>query len=1473
MSIGGGNTVIRIDSVANNAGFTSSASALVAHNRLIEALNRSQESRMDRIYRAHRRLERIVATSIGAFGKFTTLLSKGFAISLAATSAALLGIKGALVAGRLAARGFNVVMQGLATAAAAAAVALSTLAAAQREYAAASSSYAYQATQFKSSLMVSASALRLFTSNQQLAISGQESLTQAFSAISKVTPVTGELVKATEALGDFVATTGDMKNIASAGEFLASLVKSGQLTEDLAKGADKLGPRFADAMKQLRERGVTSAQAVIEELTSGAAAASVGVQGMLNTVNNTLFGTFKRNFQILRNDFADLGEFFLEPATTSTQRIFATLRSGVYRASSSIIGFGNATFFGGLETAVAKLTDFFVNFLVKYLPKLEGMGGKISEVFTQIKRGYGAFADALKSLEPAGDVLWNFVKAVASPVFTSFGRGLGDFQDTLLANEDSLMSFGNAIGDFFVAVGQLFGEMKRVLMDVLPVLEKIVDAMAGIVRALTAVVGGLGGLFGGQAGGVAALGGMFLGSQLFGALGQRVGRRTANMVYGDVRDVGGRQRRGRGGMPFLGGGGVAGQGQGLRSERSGLARNATVRRLLGPPRRQAMQPLRALPTSSPLPSFGLPEGQRQAMIAAHQRHIAAINQQNYAIRQSNRQIQANNRLARNQYMRSARGRAYRGVSRLRRGQTGAAMAAAPLLASMALGQIAPEGEVSNNAQNALSTLAMAGMVGNMFGRAGATMGVAAPFILGQFGESVGAKGAGMTGTGLSAIAALRAFGVIGTPAALIGGGAVAAAGGGMMAGGAIERATGSRALGGLGAAATGALAGAAFGSIVPGVGTAVGAVAGAATGAIIGAVSYAFTKSEAARQAEEAATQFAQRIATRVTGFVQQGKFGSARGELGDLRSNALLARLYLSGMGDFEARTQLLNMRQYRNVRAQRGGKSPNAAYYALRQEEQDALASNDPLIQRARESGDPEAFLKKYLERTKTTRQELAGTMETVNRNTTILSRITGKSRTEIERLARTVGFDLTQKITDFKKAVEEIADLKIWGTLKELTQIKTDKFGKIVTSITEPIIQAEETRLAVDQAFANLASLGGGTAAEQAEAFRLATQYEMFITGGDVDQALENLRNLFGDGGTMFQIVDGVPQALSGLEDKMGTIKNLVRDAFDKYYREILDTNLASLRAEITTGKFKNKLPLAAATAIERTFGILTPEQKKDFMTGLEDAIAAGPDQTVRLFGYDRTGIEEDMARGMGMETALSPLEQWARGWGIDLQNAGTVATQNIDIAANNLAEGGQQIIEAIQAINTSIADYAPVAGPLVMLAMLEMLKGGDTATPRSDTATPRSGRFGDTAGSRFSRTLQSHRALNGRFPGRRQITSGIRGFGLGSLSSDHTTGMAYDLTGDNLGAYALAARSAGGFAEFHGSAGNRHLHVVPGHYGDTANPVGMGSSSVSTDSSQNVFNININPSQNASAEQIAEQVMVRIERAQRSSRERS
>lgn len=162
------------------------------------------------------------------------------------------------------------------------------------------------------------------------------------------------------------------------------------------------------------------------------------------------------------------------------------------------------------------------------------------------------------------------------------------------------------------------------------------------------------------------------------------------------------------------------------------------------------------------------------------------------------------------------------------------------------------------------------------------------------------------------------------------------------------------------------------------------------------------------------------------------------------------------------------------------------------------------------------------------------------------------------------------------------------------------------------------------------------------------------------------------------------------------------------------------------------------------------------------------------------------------------------------------------------------------------------------------------GTFTLLPGDDTKTPRAKQFGDTSVSRRLRsTLGAHAAMDGRLTGKRTITSSYRTFNLGSPSSDHASGAAYDLTGQNLGQYAKMVRSGGGFAEFHGVNANRHLHVVP-KTGDTYTT--KADSMGGTTPMAPVVNVNVYPSPGMNVDQLVAKTIRAQEKAMRDIRER-
>jgi hypothetical protein len=157
---------------------------------------------------------------------------------------------------------------------------------------------------------------------------------------------------------------------------------------------------------------------------------------------------------------------------------------------------------------------------------------------------------------------------------------------------------------------------------------------------------------------------------------------------------------------------------------------------------------------------------------------------------------------------------------------------------------------------------------------------------------------------------------------------------------------------------------------------------------------------------------------------------------------------------------------------------------------------------------------------------------------------------------------------------------------------------------------------------------------------------------------------------------------------------------------------------------------------------------------------------------------------------------------------------------------------------------------------------------------DTSSPKGSAVGDTTSSRLGQTMARHSAIDGALSGKRTVTSGYRNWGLGSLGSDHLTGRAVDVVGDNLVSYRDAVKRNGGFAEFHGNGASRHVHAVPGAIGDGRAPASYQPARSGSSASGGGMSVTVNINgANSSPEEIANRVMAKIKDAERARRERS
>jgi hypothetical protein len=281
-----------------------------------------------------------------------------------------------------------------------------------------------------------------------------------------------------------------------------------------------------------------------------------------------------------------------------------------------------------------------------------------------------------------------------------------------------------------------------------------------------------------------------------------------------------------------------------------------------------------------------------------------------------------------------------------------------------------------------------------------------------------------------------------------------------------------------------------------------------------------------------------------------------------------------------------------------------------------------------------------------------------------------------------------------------------------------------------------------------------------------------------------------------------------------------------------------------------------------------------------TNLQARLEADPVLSAELNTWVTTATEQikNLPKDFSMESFLDAKTQTilnnleARG----IQVTPETETQVRQMLQNSFAGpdgAGNRMTEALAAGGRSVAASIRAAFGSAKLKF-EIKINGETQTVNVQGVRidAKSTSASDTSTARFGRTVARHQALDGMVAGKRTITSGLRTNNLGSINSDHRFGYAYDLVGQNLGAYASNVKRAGGFAEFHGRGGSRHLHVVPGQgaIGDTASPIGPIGSSMGVTTTN--INIQVYAPEGASPAAIADEVMTRINRAQRDSVER-
>jgi hypothetical protein len=458
----------------------------------------------------------------------------------------------------------------------------------------------------------------------------------------------------------------------------------------------------------------------------------------------------------------------------------------------------------------------------------------------------------------------------------------------------------------------------------------------------------------------------------------------------------------------------------------------------------------------------------------------------------------------------------------------------------------------------------------------------------------------------------------------------------------------------------------------------------------------------------------------------------------------------------------------------------------------------------------------------------------LDMYNRNLRDLVRVTGMAEEELIATAMAVDVDLSSNLLNLQEILAKTG-LAVGRFGQDFNNAIYMVLGEAVAAIQQAskVVQAPRVLDEAGKTFAELAGAGNVTTEDRERL--LSTFYEQIslIYGRDPLAAARLVQEQIGSAGDPGKQFTTVGSELFGLQDIF----------FAGGGAEMAKAGLGEISAGL-----------------------------QDLIVGNIVSAVAGQGGTIS------TSVVQDALKGMGLDELISIAEQVRSGNFLD----GTVRSK---AGKSFQAFHADYILEQMLGLNKDAiqiqqSDSSKITSAIEGLGIqLDPLT--EAITKFNENIDALIAAVGGTKDTRSPRrnlvsTMSKHNNLDMMIAGKRSVTSSLRNVGLGSPSSDHAFGLAYDLTGQNLGMYQAAVRAGGGFAEFHGAGGGRHLHVVPGDapMGDTATPVLAGRAASATSySSADSYTINVYPSGDASPSDIAEEVMMRIRREQRSARERN
>lgn len=1365
--------------------------------------------------------------------KFLGLAIKGVLIQMAAMGAAMLAIHGAFVIGNGLAKAYAATMKVFAGGAAGLAVALSTVASALREQQAAMFAFSGGgAAQLGSGLNQTRTAMRALATDSDLAVLGMANLNKAYGAMAKSMTSTQILGSKNlmKALFDFGAAGQDPAQAAEKiGVVIEALNNSKKSFSEVQAAAKELGPQMEKALTKM---GITTKKKFQEALLSGDLAKEGGVFGQFAAVNSTLISRVKAFFNIIKEEFADFGQKFLEPAKVAMERIMRIIRRDLMRVGAELSAFGTGGFFEGLVTAVDKTSNFFVKLIREYLPGAKGIFQRIGDFFNDLGRGWDSmvrklepFIEGARVIESIFSPLWRTIKEEGVESFNSFNQ-------QLIENSASFKEFGERLAGLLESAFELGRTFREIWMESLPFINDVLSGVKQIFDMLTGIVSGMSSAFGATGGLMAfAIAARQMKGTSGGLLTSVTGKTmTLNPQTVVVNAPGAPPVTFQQGGPpnRYGGAGVAPAGTGVAPP--GGRTGQSSGRSGGGGQTTQVPGGGGQPTAPPAiagPPVGYFSGKKlyQLPTGPYSKITGRA--------QSNRSFALGNRL---RELRGTRG----GVALLGDSARGITGIANSMGAKMGVGmglsmasQYAPEemrGAMALGGTvgmfNPIAGLAIAGLGGAMSARSaggGALAGLAG-------GAAAGAMVAGPVGAAI--------------------GGALGALGGALMGGANKIKMEAKEAAFAINTALKGMIT-----TSMQGVGSTVQANieevrAGRNTEGSVSAISGLTARYLKQTAGASAALRDPVREAVKQQEIYME-----------------LARRASTTAPGELMEAEKLLNLRKEELTRVFKNIQRNPAGY--------GGFTLTGDMLKKIEKS--PIAAGQEFLEQNKT--QFIA--VDAVEKQTTArmdrLRMITGKTNAELEAMAHELGYPLYDSTVKFTDVLQGLG-ITLVKTAEQMRQANVDVFvssGDVYQSL---IKQSKASEIINEQAEAMRVALSGG-GVKAPEIFEFLSNIQASVLDRNMGDPLAAFREItgqignasnpgkvFGPGG-VFQNIDPATFFLPE-----------VQNAYGQYERK----NMAGFRgnaASQITSLLASEGKMVDANVLDTALSSMSRDEQLAFYSALE-TMKVTDTGTRKSFEMTTAGGVKSISMGSDVNAASAIMNLLGlSGMNVKDIEGGEATQKNLNNVANNLDTYTTELQTAIMDITKKTGDlFVGINSTPEWMKPDALRKAFEAAGFTGDTSSPRGRSVGDTTSSRLSQTMARHSAVDGMLTGTRSITSSYRTYALGSPSSDHVTGRAIDLVGANLGQYKQLTEKAGGFAEFHGRGASRHLHVVPGPgaIGDTMVPASLKAPSVMappsvSGGSNNYYTFNINGS-NASPDEIANRVMAKIKDQQRAERER-